>query len=395
VPAAGRVLLYDKTDHQIAKTYAPQEIAGFLFYDANQTVMDNSYTQKVISTSVFHSYFLDAKKLYLHYFNELPGLDDISGIDAERAFEAFRERFDADITRIHQYRRRQRSKDYEFDATLVVMNNRCLLEFDNDFCEIWHDGQHQAFIDEVHQFLRRFKQRQRRKPFEINLVVTNRSYQLELKAMEIKRTRLDLDLFYEDDIKEVDELIRKRLNKKNDKGVVLLHGLPGTGKTTYLRYLIGKIKKRVLFLSPGRAGNLLQPEFMELLIRNPNSVVVIEDAENVLMDRKYSSSSSVSNLLNISDGLLADALNVQLVCTFNSPLNFIDGAILRKGRLIARYEFGKLNVAKSQRLSRSLGFDTIIEKPMTIADIANQHEPSIDTPQAETIGFRRHTSIIG
>ena len=51
--------------------------------------MDNTYTQKVINANVFHNYFLDAKKLYLHYFNELPGLDDITGIDAERAFAAF------------------------------------------------------------------------------------------------------------------------------------------------------------------------------------------------------------------------------------------------------------------------------------------------------------------
>jgi MoxR-like ATPase len=71
-----------------------------------------------------------------------------------------------------------------------------------------------------------------------------------LKPMEIKRTKLDLDLYYEDDFIETDEIIRKRLNQKNDKGIVLLHGLPGTGKTTYLRHLIGKIKKESCFCRP-------------------------------------------------------------------------------------------------------------------------------------------------
>ena len=72
--------------------------------------------------------------------------------------------------------------------------------------------------------------------------------------MEIKKNKLDLDLFYEDDFASVDAIIQKRLNQKKDKGIVLLHGLPGTGKTTYLRYLVGRIKKKsvVSFSQRGR-----------------------------------------------------------------------------------------------------------------------------------------------
>jgi hypothetical protein len=152
--------------------------------------------------------------------------------------------------------------------------------------------------------------------------------------------------------------------------------------------LIGKIKKRVLFLSPSAAQNLMNPGFIEILISNPNTVLIIEDAENIIMDRRFSSGSSVSNLLNISDGLLADCLNVQLICTFNSPLTTVDNALLRKGRLIARYEFGKLNVQKAQRLSDHLGFASTISRPMTVAEIANQNEKEYEVVEARTIGFR-------
>lgn len=233
-----------------------------------------------------------------------------------------------------------------------------------------------------------FKKRQRRKPMEINLVVKGGNG-LELRAMEIKRTKLDLSLYYEDEFAAVDAVINKSLNKQNNKGIVLLHGLPGTGKTTYLRYLVGKIKKQVLFLSPGAANNMMDPDFITLLIRNPNSVIVIEDAENIIMDRKINNNASVSNLLNISDGLLADFLNVQIICTFNNSLTMVDSALLRKGRLVAKYEFGKLGINKSQRLSVHFGFDKVINQPMTIAEIANQHEKEEQPQKMEVMGFRR------
>ena len=352
--------------------------------------MDNSYSQKMInSNDVFNSRFLDTKALYLYCFNRLPNLNFLSHVEGEKAFQGFKDKFGHMIAHIHQYRwYKSKAKKYQFDKTVLVLNNNCLLEFDEDYCEMLHDGSNDSFIQELTAFVNQFKEKQRRQPLEINLIVQDRN-SLDLKAMEIKRTKLDLDLFYEDDFKEVDELIRKRLRQKDDKGIVLLHGLPGTGKTTYLRYLIGKIKKRVLFLSPSVAANLMNPDFIELLIDNPNTVLIIEDAENILMDRKYSNGSSVSNLLNISDGLLADFLNVQLVCTFNSSLTTVDNALLRKGRLIAKYEFGKLGIQKATRLSAHLGFDREIDKPMTIAEVANPHEKAPETTAIEVIGFRR------
>ena len=133
----------------------------------------------------------------------------------------------------------------------------------------------------------------------------------------------------------------------------------------------------------------MNPDFIELLIDNPNTVVIIEDAENIIMDRKINNGSAVSNLLNISDGLLADFLNVQLICTFNNSLTLIDSALMRKGRLIAKYEFGKLGIAKAQQLSNHFGFDTAIDRPMTIAEIANQHEKEQKADRIEVIGFRK------
>ena len=340
--------------------------------------------------SIFDNGFLYGKALYLYCFNSIPSANYIGNIDGEKAFHAIKEKFKDQVKSVHTYRNFDpQSKSYDFNETFMIMENNCILEFDTNYCEIFHDGLKDDFISECTGIMKAFKQRQRRKPLEINLVTRNRNG-LQLKGMEIKKTKLDIGLYYEDDFKEVDEVIRGRLGKKNDKGIVLLHGLPGTGKTTYLRYLVGQIKKKVLFLSPSAVTNIMDPEFIEMLVYNPNCVLVIEDAENIIMDRKISNNASVSNLLNISDGLLADFLNVQIICTFNSSLTLVDSALMRKGRLIAKYEFGKLSAAKAQRLSDHLGFNKTISHPMTIAEITNPHEAGSITDKPVVIGFRRN-----
>ena len=346
-----------------------------------------NHQRTIDATSVFSQRFLDSKALYLYHFNNLPSLHFVSNLDGEKAYKAFKENFSELIVAEYQYRWfRKEKKKYAFDETVFVLNNNCVVTVD-DYCQILHDGKNAEFIEHCTTLMKRFMERKKREPLEINLIVKGGAC-LELKAMEIKRTKLDLSLFYEDDFRGVDAIIQNRLNKKKDKGIVLLHGLPGTGKTTYLRYLVGRLKKRVLFLSPNVAGNLMDPDFIDLLIDNPNTVVIIEDAENIIMDRRTSGTSSVSNLLNISDGLLADFLNVQIICTFNSSLTMVDNALMRKGRLIAKYEFGKLGVEKAQRLSEHLGFEKIITKPMTVAEISNQHEKEFKTKQVEVVGFR-------
>ena len=94
---------------------------------------------------------------------------------------------------------------------------------------------------------------------------------------------------------------------------ILLIGGPGTGKTSYIRYLITKLKKKVIFLPPDMATALTNPNLIPIFIENPDSIFVIEDAENIVLDRERNGNSSVSALLNISDGLLSDCLNIQII----------------------------------------------------------------------------------
>ena len=223
---------------------------------------------------------------------------------------------------------------------------------------------------------------------EISILVSGRR-SFCLKSLEITKPKLSIGDNYNDDFNTIHETVIKRLSKKNDKGLVLLHGKPGTGKTSYIRYLIASVKKQVIFLPPNMATVLTNPELMSLLIDNPNSIFVIEDAENIIMDRESKGSSSVSALLNIADGLLSDCLNVQIVCSFNTDISKVDSALMRKGRLIAKYEFKELETTKAQALSNKLGFTSIITQPMTLTEIYNQEERDFSEQNLRrTIGFK-------
>lgn len=354
-----------------------------------ETVQNIHHTYNIFTTD-----FIDSKSYYLHCFGELPGIVWIPDVDTTKLLAQIKTDYHDNIAAIYQHNEYEHDAgEFSFHMIIIRLKDNYLVELGKTYCLLLHPHTDNGFASTFTRIAAAFKLREKKKTFEINLIIKS-GYGLDLRAMEIKKTRLNIGLFYADDFAAVDHTIRQRLNRRNDKGLVLLHGLPGTGKTTYLRYLVGKLKKRVMFLSPGAASCMTDPGFIELLINYPNTVVIIEDAENIITDRKVNGDSAVSNLLNISDGLLADCLNVQLICTFNSPLTMVDNALLRKGRLIAKYEFGKLPVAKAQRLSDHFGFSTNITKPMTLAEISHQHEQQFHAPQVAAIGFRRDEVMI-
>ncbi|HEY0667915.1 MAG TPA: AAA family ATPase [Sphingobacteriaceae bacterium] len=328
--------------------------------------------------------------LYVAHFNTIPNIVIEKGIDCRRGNKWFSQNLRSEV-KDHYFIKRQlgSSKHAEIDDILYFIYDDLMVNFDtnNETVRFLFKKTDTVKVDTIIKSLKRFPVRNKRTP-AISLLI-NTSDGIDTKCLEITRPRLNINDNYNDDFLPIHQNIIKRLSKKNDKGLILLHGKPGTGKTSYIRYLIATVKKNIIFLPPNMAAAITAPNLIGVLIDNPNSVFVIEDAENIIVHREENGSSPVSALLNISDGLLSDCLNIQIICSFNTDISKVDSALLRKGRLIARYEFKELAIPKAQTLSDKLGFSTRIDSPQTLTSIYNQEEHEYQQIQPKcTIGFR-------
>ena len=211
-----------------------------------------------------------------------------------------------------------------------------------------------------------------KKKANIQLVKSDMGH-LDTEEYDLYVPPTDLELNYGSEFSKIHNLIVERLNRNNDKGIILLHGDPGTGKTSYIKHLTTLVKdKDILFIPPSMAEMLSEPTIIPFLMDHKNSVLIIEDAERVISDREGNGSpAGVSNILNLTDGILGDCLNIQVIATFNMKREKIDQALLRKGRLIAEHKFEKLSVEETNRLLKHLEKDQVVEEGMVLADIYN------------------------
>lgn len=190
-------------------------------------------------------------------------------------------------------------------------------------------------------------------------------------------TKKELDLHYGTGFSDFHEKLGSLL-KSDSKGLIIFHGEPGTGKTYYIRMLLKdlvKSKKNVLYVPSNFIDSFLDPSFITflsdwILEQNNPTIILLEDAECLVESRGTGVRSlGISNLLNITDGILNDILGTQIILTFNTDLDYIDSALLRPERLIARKEFSCLDPEESNLLLDHLGIDHATSEKMSLADI--------------------------
>jgi len=287
--------------------------------------------------------------------------------------------------------------DHSDQRELIMMVNRNLfIHFKDEYfasISIFYPyGLYSEFINGIKDLAIKLEKKNQKAKDNFHMILFHKSHgklELKVKQFQLKPFKINIEENYNDDFLPVHKRITERLNTPDDKGIVLLHGDPGTGKTTYIRYLARTLNKKIIYIPPQFSADLTSTTFMELMLQHTNSVLIIEDAENIIEDRNLGRNLSVSGLLNIADGLLSFCLKLQIICTFNTNLSRIDPALLRKGRLIALYEFKELEIEKAQQLVENLDLKFSVTKPMTLAQIYGQKDHDFEYVPKTVSGFKK------
>ena len=182
------------------------------------------------------------------------------------------------------------------------------------------------------------------------------------------------------------ELERLMATQSLDGGrLILWQGPPGTGKTYALRALARAWRDWCDFhvvVDPDIFFGEDSSYLVDILFLEPRRtpdgepkarLLVLEDAgELVAAEARAETGQALSRLLNVSDGLLGQGLNLCTLITTNEPIERLHPAVLRPGRCAAQIEVPPLDVETANRWLAQQGNGASVSGPLTVAELFAQ-----------------------
>lgn len=182
--------------------------------------------------------------------------------------------------------------------------------------------------------------------------------------------------------------------------LLLIHGAPGTGKTTAVRSLIRSWPwaDAVVVLDP--VNLLTDPTYLNEAVLEEDTddddgvpprwrLIIIEDADELIRnDAKDRTGQALSHLLNVTDGIVGQGLHAMFLITTNEPLSALHPAVTRHGRCLANVSVGPLSPTEATvwMLSRGRAAQFSDPKPLAeLYEILDETAPRIGSPASAPV----------
>ena len=165
--------------------------------------------------------------------------------------------------------------------------------------------------------------------------------------------------------------------------LILWHGPAGTGKTYALRALMREWQSwcDAAFITDAERFIGGSPTYLFRVANfgggrtaaeanKRSKLIILEDAgELMTIEARATTGQGLSRLLNLTDGLMGQGLNVMVLITTNEPLSSMHPAVVRRGRCLTEFEFGALSPNTANRWLREHGSQIEVHGPATLAEL--------------------------
>jgi hypothetical protein len=196
----------------------------------------------------------------------------------------------------------------------------------------------------------------------IIFALTQNGQNIQFSRIGSQKTKLEWDNYSEKVVNDVKHIIEDLKKKEPCGRLSILAGHPGCGKTFLVRGILNEVKN-CLFTLVSRdlvSGTLNSPSLLSALIdfantnKNKTIVFIVEDADDLLVKRMADNMNAISSILNLSDGILGNLLDVRIICTTNAEIMEIDSALLRNGRLCRMTEVTLLDKNHANKIASKI-----------------------------------------
>jgi hypothetical protein len=161
--------------------------------------------------------------------------------------------------------------------------------------------------------------------------------QMGLETNDYRRTTNSFNHLSQDMYPDIDIEMMMRCYSESEESILILSGLPGTGKTCFAKMMMAahakNLKRDITIIYVKDRDILKKDSFWAMMTAIEPHLIILDDLDSELLPRSISAKAEnaiVSNMLSYTDGIFE--VKTKVVITTNMTESSIDKALVRPGR---------------------------------------------------------------